>query len=204
MDRYAAFACRRECPNPVADASGPPIVAARTEGADVKLIKTDVMSFIGPGSEWFRITVECHAETASSSPGNVSGREAWGDAGRQTVVPFGRSLAFRQARPEDPHQLRRRLRPDLCSGVRQVVLHGRVREAESVGRRLVRAGDEDRGDHSDFTVRGALGWAAGAAARHALRPNSSGVGGSDRRIVIGRSLVAGLSLSPRPQTSRYA
>jgi hypothetical protein len=31
-----------------------------------------------------------------------------------------------------------------------------------------------------------------------VRPNSSGVGGSERRMVIGRSLVAGLSLSPRP------
>ena len=39
---------------------------------------------------------------------------------------------------------------------------------------------------------------AGRPARHALRSQSNGSGGSASRIVIGRSLVAGLSLSPRP------
>ena len=40
--------------------------------------------------------------------------------------------------------------------------------------------------------------AGGRPARHALRTRSHGSGGSASRIVIGRSVVAGLSLSPRP------
>ncbi len=103
-----------------------------------------------------------------------------------------------RAAGQDPHELRHRLRADLRPRVRQVVLHGRVRQAQAVGGRLLRPGDEDRGDHSDLTVGRALGGAAGRPMRHALRPNSSGVGGSARRIVIERSLVAGLSLAPRP------
>ena len=42
-------------------------------------------------------------------------------------------LRLRQPRRQDPHELRRRLRPHIGPGVRQVVLHGRVRQAEPVG-----------------------------------------------------------------------
>ena len=56
--------------------------------------------------------------------------------------------------------------------------------------------------HADFTLGGAFGSAAGAPMRHALRTRSQGAGGSARRMVIGRSLVAGLSLSPRPNRER--
>jgi hypothetical protein len=44
---------------------------------------------------------------------------------------------LRQPRGEDPHELRRRLRPDLGPCVRQAVLDGRVRQAEAVGGRLL-------------------------------------------------------------------
>jgi hypothetical protein len=63
---------------------------------------------------------------------------------------------------------------------------------------LLRPGLKDRGDDADLAVCRAFGGAAGRPTRHALRTSSQGSGGSARRIVIGRSLVAGLSLSPRP------
>ena len=58
-------------------------------------------------------------------------------------------------------------------------------------------------DHPDLTVGGASGRAAGRPARHALRSQSKGSGGSARRIVTGRSVVAGLSLSPRPDRPSF-
>jgi hypothetical protein len=68
-----------------------------------------------------------------------------------------------------------------------------MRQAEAVGGCLLRPGDEDCGDHADLTIRGAFGGAA-RPSRHALLSQPQGSGGSARRIVIGRSLVAGLSL----------
>lgn len=61
-------------------------------------------------------------------------------------------LEFGQTRRQDPHELRRRLRSDLGSSVRQVVLHGRVRQAQAVGGCLLRPGDQDRGHDHDLTV----------------------------------------------------
>ncbi len=108
------------------------------------------------------------------------------------------ACGFGQTRGQDPDQLRGSGRPDLGPGVCEVVLHGRVRQAQAVGGCLLRPGNEDRRDHPDLTVRGALSGMATGPARHALRTNSSGTGGSARRMTIGRSLVEGLSLSPRP------
>jgi hypothetical protein len=75
---------------------------------------------------------------------------------------------------------------------------GRVRQAQPVGGGLLRPGDENRSEHADLTVRGALS-GAGRPSRHALRTRSQGSGGSARRMVNGRSLVAGPFLSPRPE-----
>ena len=55
---------------------------------------------------------------------------------RPLFVGLHVALGVRQPRPQDPHELRRR-RPDLRPGVRQVVLHGRVRQAEAVGGSLL-------------------------------------------------------------------
>ncbi|MEO7229361.1 MAG: hypothetical protein ABIZ30_02075 [Candidatus Limnocylindrales bacterium] len=41
-------------------------------------------------------------------------------------------LRFGQTRSQDPNELGHRLRADLGPSVRQVVLHGRVREAQAV------------------------------------------------------------------------
>jgi hypothetical protein len=75
------------------------------------------------------------------------------------LVRVSSALGFGQARGQDPHELRRRLRPHPGPRVRQVVLQGRVRQAEAMGGCLLRPGDEDRGDHPDLTVSGALGGA---------------------------------------------
>ena len=71
---------------------------------------------------------------------------------------------------EDPHELRRGRRPHLGPRVRQVVLHGRVRQAEAVGGGLLRPGDEDGGNHADLAVGGALGGVATAGASCAAQP----------------------------------
>lgn len=80
-------------------------------------------------------------------------------------------------------ELRRRRRPDLDSRVRKVMLHGRMRQPEAACGSLLRPGDEDRGDHDDLAVIGALG-GVGGPSRHALRSQSDGSGGTGRRIVI--------------------
>jgi hypothetical protein len=64
---------------------------------------------------------------------------------------------LRQPRAEDPHELRRRLRAELGPSIRQVVLDGRVRQAEPVGGFLLRPGSHDRGHDDDLAVRGASG-----------------------------------------------
>jgi len=81
-----------------------------------------------------------------------------------------------QTSSQDPHELRRRRRSDLGPRVRQVVLHGRVRQAEAVGGRLLRPGNEDRGDHPDLTIgracRSPFSHASRlAAATHSSRPS---------------------------------
>jgi hypothetical protein len=107
-------------------------------------------------------------------------------------------LGLGETRGEQPDELRRRRRPHLRPRLRQVVLHGRVRQAEAVGGRLLRSGDQDGGDHADLAVGRAPGGAARRLAGHALRSQSNGSGGSASRIVTGRAVVAGLCLSPRP------
>lgn len=69
--------------------------------------------------------------------------------------PFrvGHALGFGQTRGQDPHELRGRRRPHLGPCIRQVVLHGRVRQTEAVGGRLLRSGDEDCGHDHNLTVR---------------------------------------------------
>ena len=80
-----------------------------------------------------------------------------------------------------------------------MVLEGRVGQPEAVSGGLLRSGSQDCGNDADLAIGGAFGRAARGPASHALRSQSNGSGGSARRIVIGRSLVAGLSLSPRPE-----
>jgi hypothetical protein len=72
-----------------------------------------------------------------------------------------------------------------------------MRQAEAVGGRLLRPGHEDGGKDAHLAVGGTFGLMA-RPVRHALRSQSNGSGGSASRIVTGRSVVAGLSLSPRP------
>jgi hypothetical protein len=86
------------------------------------------------------------------------------------------SIGLGQPRGQDPDQLRRRLGSDLEPGVREVVLDGRVRQAETVGGSLLRPGDEDGGDHDDLSVRRASDGAVShacrlAAASHSSRPS---------------------------------
>ncbi len=50
--------------------------------------------------------------------------------------------------------------PHLRSRIRQVVLHGRVRQPEPVGGCLLRPGVEDRGNDHGLSVRGAPGRSA--------------------------------------------
>ena len=95
------------------------------------------------------------------------------------IVRLRGALGLRQPLRQDPHQLRRRLRPDLRPRVRQVVLDGRVRRAEAVGSRLLRPGDEDGRYHTDLAVGRASG-GSGRASRHAFWSHSEGSGGSAR------------------------
>ena len=96
--------------------------------------------------------VALHRPTIAA--GRLSGR---------TICALDRSR-LRQPLRQDPDELRRRLRAHLGPRVRQVVLDGRVRQAEAVGGRLLRPGDEDRGDHADLAVGRACGGAARALA----------------------------------------
>jgi hypothetical protein len=73
-----------------------------------------------------------------------------------------------------------------------------MREAESVGGSLLRSGGQDRRDDPDLAVGGASGRVARALPGHALWSQLEGSGGSASRIVIGRSLVAGLAPRPDP------
>jgi hypothetical protein len=70
-----------------------------------------------------------------------------GVRGLSGLVCLGSAVGFRQARGEDPDELRRRPRPHPGPRVRQVVLHGRVRQAESVGGRLLGSGASLRYRH---------------------------------------------------------
>jgi len=88
-------------------------------------------------------------------------------------------MGLGQTRGQDPHELRGRRRPRLGPGVRQVVLHGRVRHSEAVGGRLLGIRDEHCRDDTDLAVRGVyLGPRASippasrlAAATHSSRPS---------------------------------
>ena len=106
---------------------------------------------------------------ATSSPSRLPG------SGRSHGLNW--ALGPREPRSQDPHQLRCCRRPDLRPRVRQVVLHGRVRQTAAVGGCLLRAGDEDRGDHADLTVSRAVRGSACphasrlAAASHSSRPS---------------------------------
>lgn len=102
-----------------------------------------------------------------------------------------------QARGEDPHELHRRRRLHLGPGISPGGASRSSARGQVDGRPLPRPGDQDGGDHADLTIGGAFG-PAKRPSRHALRSQSTSSGGSASRIVIGRSLVAGLCLSPRP------
>ena len=67
------------------------------------------------------------------------------------------ALGLGQSRCQDPHQLRRRRRAHPGPRVRQPVLDRRVRQAEAMGGRLLRASGQDRCHHPDLAVGGALG-----------------------------------------------
>jgi hypothetical protein len=113
-----------------------------------------------------------------SGPRLRNGRSApfGGSSSSPLFVRLGHALGLRQPRPQDPHELCRRIRAHPGPRVRQVVLHRRVRQAQPVGGRLLRPGDQDRRDHDDLAIGGALG-GAGRPSRHALRTSSRGTGG---------------------------
>ena len=118
-------------------------------------------------SEMMGVLIQSSSGGAVPRPGRLTERGtatsvAW------IMAPQSMMLVFR-----DP--LRRRLRPDLRPGVHQVVLDGRVRQAEPVGGRLLRPGDEDGGDHADLTVGGAFKGAA-EPERHTIWSQSDGSG----------------------------
>jgi hypothetical protein len=69
--------------------------------------------------------------------------------------------------------MRGRRRTDLRARLGEVVLDRRMRQAEAVGRCLLRAGNEDGDDHPDLTVRGASGAAFSHASRLAAASHSS-------------------------------
>ena len=92
-----------------------------------------------------------------------------GPSGRPLVVRLGRRLRAPAAAPPGSTRAARSSSPPLGPGVRRVVLDGRVREAEAVGGRLLRSGDEDRRNHDDLTVGGGSR-ATGRRARRALAP----------------------------------
>ena len=83
----------------------------------------------------------------------------------------------RKPRRQDPHQLRRRRRPHFGPGARQVVLDGRVRQAQAVRSSLLGPSVEDSGHDEDFAVSRASGAVAFphasrlAAASHSSRPS---------------------------------
>jgi hypothetical protein len=66
--------------------------------------------------------------------------------GRPLFVRLAAARGFRQTRRQDPHQLRGRLCAHLGPNIRQVVLDGRVRQAPTLGGRLLRPGHQDRRD----------------------------------------------------------
>ena len=82
------------------------------------------------------------------------------------LVGWGLALRLGQPLGQDPDHLRRCFGPYLGPRVRQVVLHGGVREAEPVGGFLLRPGAEDGGHNDELTICGASG---GAAVPHASR-----------------------------------
>jgi len=88
---------------------------------------------------------------------------------------------LRQPRSQDPHELRRRRRPHLQPRIRQVVLDGRVRQAEAVGGGLLRPG---RGAREPVWI--------GPARRHAVK----GAGGA-LRFLFGRLGHAARGRGPR-------
>ena len=73
----------------------------------------------------------------------------WAGASRSPRMASSRpgcALGLGQPRGEDPHELRRCRRPHLGPRIREVVLDGRVRQAQSVSGRLLRPGHEDGDD----------------------------------------------------------
>ena len=85
----------------------------------------------------------------------------------------GHAIGLRQARGEDPHELGGRRRPHLGPCVREMVLHGRVLQTESVGRSLLGAGTEDGFDHADLAIRRSSRSPLSHASRRAAASHSS-------------------------------
>jgi len=102
----------------------------------------------------------------SGRPYALASRQSSAKRPHGRLIVRGRcALRLGQPRGQDPHELRRRLRADLGSGVRQVVFHGRARQAEPVGGRLLRPRLQDRGDDHEL----ALGRASRSPFPHASR-----------------------------------
>ena len=184
--RRAHVGCARRAYAERTPASGAESRRSRTnmgnEAFDVFITRDDVTA-AGDGACFHR-GLEPYGMDVLSVRSSTATREPW-------LRP-----PLRQPSGHDPHELGRRRRPDLRPCARQVVLDGRVRQPEPVGGCLLRPGCDDSGDHGELAVRGASSGATGRPAGHALLSQSTGSGSSASRIVIGRSLVAGLSLSP--------
>ncbi len=93
------------------------------------------------------------------------------------LVGWGLALRLGQPLGQDPDHLRRCFGPYLGPRVRQVVLHGGVREAEPVGGFLLRPGAEDGGHNDELAVGRPSSLSADshanrrAAASHSSRPS---------------------------------
>ena len=105
-------------------------------------------------------------------------------------VRRGRGRAPRAGEP-----VARRRRPHLEAGVRQVVLHRGVRQAEAVGGRLLWPGDENGRDHADLTIRRAGDRNVG------LTPQPCAVRRLDGHVCVASTVNDVVNLSWQPWTT---
>ncbi len=90
------------------------------------------------------------AAEGTQSPGSST-------IGRSVFLSLHPILRPRQPLRQDPHKLRGCRSSHLRPRIRQVVLHGRVRQAEAMRGRLLRPGGKHGRNNHDLAVGGALG-----------------------------------------------
>ena len=131
------------------------------------------------------------AERGVGASHPVTDVEAWqfrGVGAVSLVVRVGHALLFGQPPGQDPHELRHGCSSYLRPRIRQVVLDGRVRQAEAVGGPGVATG---RGNREPAWI--------GPARRHALKG-----GGSCFAFLVGRLGHARARLDPKTDRGQAA